>query len=53
MTLSDSERLIDFLRKKMCGHCKRGAVSVQHDGCLEAAELVSMVEANAHEAGMK
>jgi hypothetical protein len=41
----DQERLLEFLRKKMCGKCRRGALTAQHDGCHEAAELIEIVEA--------
>lgn len=44
MTDHERQRLIDFLRKKQCGPCRRGAVDTGHAGCVEAAELIDIVE---------
>jgi ribosomal protein S28E/S33 len=41
----DKQRLIDFLRRKMCGPCRRGDLDIAHEGCVEAAELIVIVEA--------
>jgi hypothetical protein len=43
MTQKEKDRLLDFLRKKMCGPCRTGAVHPTHPGCAEAATLVSIV----------
>jgi len=46
MSPENRERLTEFLRKKMCGPCRRGELNAEHEGCLEAAELVEIVESD-------
>jgi hypothetical protein len=41
----DRERLVEFLRGKMCGPCRRGDLNPAHDGCVEARQLIAIVEA--------
>ncbi len=45
MTDEEQERLVEFLRRKMCGPCRRGDLNMGHEGCVEATELVAIVEA--------
>jgi hypothetical protein len=44
MTDDERRRLIEFLRNKQCGPCRRGHLDVEHAGCVEAAELIEIVE---------
>lgn len=44
MTPEQRDRLIAFLQNKMCGPCRRGDVDPAHQGCVEAAELIEIVE---------
>ncbi len=45
MNPDERQRLIDFLRRKMCGPCRRGEVNPEHDGCVEASDLIELVDA--------
>lgn len=47
MREEDRERLVEFLRRKMCGPCRRGELNLAHEGCVEAADLIAIVEADA------
>jgi len=44
MTADEQERLLDFLRRKQCGPCRRGTVQPGHVGCAEAEEFVRVIE---------
>lgn len=44
MTPDERERLISFLRRKQCAPCRAGDVDPSHGGCVEAAELIEIVE---------
>lgn len=46
MTMTDSERsrLVEFLRRKQCGPCRGGALDASHAGCVEAEDLIEIVE---------
>ena len=44
MTAAERARLIDFLRRKQCGPCRRGDLDSTHAGCVEAADLIDIVE---------
>ncbi len=46
MNADERQRLIDFLRKKMCGPCRRGDLNPEHEGCLEASDLIEIIEAD-------
>lgn len=45
MTDAERQRLIEFLRKKMCGPCRRSGADAGHEGCVEAEELIAIVAA--------
>jgi hypothetical protein len=42
----DRERLVQFLRIKMCGPCRRDGARADHEGCVEAEALIAIVEAD-------
>lgn len=44
MKSSDRDPLIDFLHRKMCRPCRDGDLNPGHVGCVEAAELITIVE---------
>jgi hypothetical protein len=44
MTRDERDALLDFLRRKQCGPCRRGPVQAGHAGCAEAAHLIGVVE---------
>lgn len=44
MTKDERAQLIDFLRRKQCGPCRRGVVQPGHVGCAEAEALIRVVE---------
>ena len=44
MTPADRERLVDFLRRKMCKPCRDHGPDPAHAGCCEASDLVEIVE---------
>lgn len=44
MTRADQERLLDFLRRKQCAPCRRGQLDLSHSGCVEAEELIELVQ---------
>jgi hypothetical protein len=45
MTREQRDDLLDFLRRKQCGPCRRGPLQADHTGCAEAAHLIRVVEA--------
>ena len=47
MTPDETERLVEFLRRKMCKPCRDGTPNPDHAGCCEAADLVEIVERSA------
>ena len=44
VTHAERERLVAFLRSKQCGPCRRGDAKREHPGCVEAEELIEIVE---------
>lgn len=44
LTRGEKERLISFLERKMCGPCRRDGAASNHPGCVEAEELIDIVE---------
>lgn len=44
MTEQEKKRVITFLEKKMCGPCRRDGAVVEHEGCVEAQELIEIVQ---------
>lgn len=46
-TEQEKERLITFLEKKMCGPCRRDGAVAEHEGCVEAEELIETVRQSA------
>jgi len=46
MKQADRDRLIEFLKVKMCGPCRRNGAIADHDGCVEAERLIAVVEAD-------
>lgn len=40
MTADEIDRLITFLRTKMCRPCRDGTPNPEHHGCCEASELI-------------
>lgn len=47
MTPDERNRLISFLQKKMCAPCRQQGANPEHPGCLEAQELLEIVESEA------
>lgn len=47
VTDAERDRLITFLRNKMCGPCRREKPDPEHEGCAEAAILIEIVEKDA------
>lgn len=45
MNNAQQERLIGFLMKKMGGPCRRDGAIDDHEGCKEAEELITIVNA--------
>lgn len=45
MKAEEQDRLVAFLRSKMCGPCRRDGASADHPGCVEAEQLIAIVEA--------
>jgi hypothetical protein len=43
MTREEQDRLVDFLRRKQCGPCRRGRIDPSHPGCAEAEDLIEIV----------
>lgn len=46
MDAATRQRLITFLEKKMCRPCLRDGAAPGHDGCVEAEELIALVQAD-------
>jgi hypothetical protein len=44
VTDAETERLVAFLRSKQCGPCRRGEATSDHAGCVEAEDLIGIVE---------
>lgn len=44
MTREEKNRIIAFLRNKMCGPCRRDSADASHEGCVEAEQLITIVE---------
>ncbi len=44
VTDDERDRLIEFVRNKQCGPCRRGDIDRNHAGCVEAGELIEIVE---------
>jgi hypothetical protein len=40
---SDRQRIIEFMERKMCGPCRRADLNPSHDGCVEAATLIEIL----------
>lgn len=49
----DKERLIEFLSMKMCGPFRRDGPNPDHPGCVEAAELVEVIESEPTQPGIE
>lgn len=43
MTAGERQRLITFLENKMCGPCRKYGANPEHEGCVEATELIEIV----------
>jgi hypothetical protein len=44
VTDAERDRLVAFLQSKQCGPCRRGDAKLDHGGCVEAEELIKIVE---------
>ena len=44
VTDAERDRLVTFLRSKQCGSCRRGDATAEHPACVEAEELITIVE---------
>lgn len=49
MKSKDKERIVSFLNKKMCGPCRRDGANPDHPACVEAAELIEIIDAEPSE----
>ena len=47
VTPDETERLVEFLRRKMYKPCRDGSPNPDHAGCCEAGEIVEIVERSA------
>ena len=44
MNRHEQRRIIEFLRHKQCTPCRNGNLDPHHAGCVEAEELIEIID---------
>lgn len=43
MNRNEKHRVIEFMRNKQCTPCRNGSLDPYHGGCVEAEELIEII----------